>query len=351
MDANTVQRVSTAPQRTQPFLSKYEILSLLGKGAFGTAHVVRRRGHKTKYCAKQIHFFTDGTSFDPRRLKMAVNEVKVLSTLTHANIVKYIGAVEEADCMWIITEYVGGGDLHKFISRHRHQGVPIERGVALSFTMQLLRALQYLHSNGVLHRDVKPANIFLNSARDAVQLGDFGLTKVLGEEASTTTVCGTPLYYAPELCASAPYTAAADMWALGCVVFEMLALRHPFDAGAREKTFANILSVKFTPPADVDPLLFGFVQRVLVRDPSQRLTAAQTINFLNGEEVSGLSLAVVNWVRAHVAEPEAQEQVLGLVRGAAAASSASRLFLVQQVLQLTGEDPQFRELLKSEFGG
>ncbi|CAG2068093.1 unnamed protein product, partial [Timema podura] len=95
---------------------------------------------------------------------------------------------------------------------------------------QLLLAIQHIHSKKILHRDIKTANILLTRNKDFVKLGDFGISKILASKSKAETVVGTPCYLSPELCEGRPYNEKSDIWALGCVLYEMMALHRAFRA-------------------------------------------------------------------------------------------------------------------------
>ncbi len=96
--------------------------------------------------------------------------------------------------------------------------------------VQLLLSLQHVHSKQILHRDLKTQNILLNKDRDVVKIGDFGISKVLSSESKAFTVVGTPCYISPELCEGKPYNQKSDIWAVGCVLYELLSLKRAFEA-------------------------------------------------------------------------------------------------------------------------
>merc|ERR1719499_1193934 len=127
-------------------------------------------------------------------------------------------------------DFADGGDLYQRISRTRKAGQSLaERQIIRWFTEAAL-ALKYMHDKHVLHRDFKSQNLFLTAA-DRLRVGDFGISKVLESTAAfARTAIGTPYYLSPEICLERPYSFGSDVWALGCCVFEMAALKVPFDA-------------------------------------------------------------------------------------------------------------------------
>ncbi len=125
-------------------------------------------------------------------------------------------------------EYAAGGDLaQRLISRKPHHLAEHE---LWHYLLQLLEGLSYLHSQRILHRDLKPANIFLDEVGN-VKIGDLGLGRILGSKSDVArTGVGTPLYFSPELCMDKPYDTKSDIWALGCLIYELATFTPPFIA-------------------------------------------------------------------------------------------------------------------------
>lgn len=197
----------------------------IGQGSYGKAVLVKDPEGKM-YVIKVI----DMSRMDSKQRKDAVNEVKVLSSLKHPYIISYRESFTEHRSLSIVMDYAEGGDLHQRIKRHsiNNRSFPEER-IARWFTEATL-AMKYLHDKHVLHRDFKTQNLFL-TAQDRLRLGDFGISKVLESTgAFAKTTIGTPYYLSPEICMERPYSYSSDIWALGCVLYEMAALRVPFDA-------------------------------------------------------------------------------------------------------------------------
>ena len=126
-------------------------------------------------------------------------------------------------------EYCDGGDLYSKINRQRGRLLP-ERTI-LNYFSQLCRALQFIHERKILHRDIKSQNIFLSKDKK-IKLGDFGIARIMdGTNDYAKTCVGTPYYLSPEVWENRPYNNKSDIWALGCVLYEMTTLKHAFEAG------------------------------------------------------------------------------------------------------------------------
>ncbi|KAJ3396971.1 hypothetical protein HDU92_001262 [Lobulomyces angularis] len=176
--------------------------------------------------------------------RQLVAEVNILRELNHQNIVKYFERFVDKDktIIHIIMEYCEGGDLANIIKRCKKEKKFIPEAVIWSFLSQLVLALNECHNGGsgtssmskphppILHRDIKPENVFLDKDQN-VKLGDFGLSKIIeSENEFAQTYVGTPFYMSPELINESCYNAKSDIWALGCLIFELCTLEPPFQS-------------------------------------------------------------------------------------------------------------------------
>jgi len=225
-----------AAEPPQPSGSRgYTKLKDIGCGSYGKAVLVQDREGKL-YVMKII----DMSRMDQKQRKDAINEVKVLSSLKHPYIVSYRESFAENRNLAIVMDYAEGGDLHQRIQRARHSGQAFQETKVLRWFTEGALALKYLHDKHVLHRDLKSQNLFL-TAQDRLRIGDFGISKVLESTvAFARTTIGTPYYLSPEICLEKPYDWKSDIWALGCVLYEICALRVPFDAQSLQELVRKI---------------------------------------------------------------------------------------------------------------
>jgi serine/threonine protein kinase len=212
----------------------YEVLQLLGRGTFGevllavdTSRPQHRVALKTVACDQLA-----GESADRIR-QAALHEAQLLGRLRHPHIVRCEEVQWDVDrrVVWLALEYMEGGDAQNLIDRRRNTSGEF---FAAHFVRRVLAAvgsaLCYIHQEGILHRDVKPANVLLARRSQRIKLGDFGISKLL-EASRAHTVVGTPYYLSPEIVSGQAYGAASDAWALGVCLYEIAALRRPFEAG------------------------------------------------------------------------------------------------------------------------
>ena len=172
-------------------------------------------------------------------------------------------------------DYAAGGDLYSLILRYRDEGLRFRESQVLRWLTQAIIALKYLHDKHILHRDLKTQNLFLD-ASGRVKLGDFGIAKVLNSTISfTNTAIGTPYYLSPEICLERPYSWASDIWSFGCVLYELICLRVPFDA-ANIKSLVDKISKGVAPalPPTVSVELRKLYADCMLRDYRRRPSAS-----------------------------------------------------------------------------
>lgn len=226
-------------------LGDFEVLSKLGQGSFGTVFKVKSKGNNYLvdnqfYVMKVINI----SQMDKRGQEEANREVRILRSLENPYIVKYYDSFIENRMLHIIMEFCDKGDLSHLIESSNRL-LPEVR--VWKYLIQMLLGLEYLHKNKILHRDIKSMNVFL-AGQDSVRIGDLGVAKVLANTAGFAhTLVGTPYYLSPELCEEKPYNSKSDVWAVGCVLYEMCTLKHPFDARNQAALILKILKASYSP--------------------------------------------------------------------------------------------------------
>ncbi|XP_024897392.1 serine/threonine-protein kinase Nek8 isoform X1 [Pteropus alecto] len=166
-------------------------------------------------------------------------------------------------------EVPSGGTLAEFIQKRCNS--LLEEETILHFFVQILLALHHVHTHLILHRDLKTQNILLDKHRMVVKIGDFGISKILSSKSKAYTVVGTPCYISPELCEGKPYNQKSDIWALGCVLYELASLKRAFEAANLPALVLKIMSGTFAPISDrYSPELRQLVLSLLSLEPAQR---------------------------------------------------------------------------------
>ncbi|XP_052546115.1 serine/threonine-protein kinase Nek1 isoform X5 [Tympanuchus pallidicinctus] len=222
-------------------MDKYIKVQKIGEGSFGKAFLVKDKENSQQYVIKEINI----SKMSNKEREESRREVAVLANMKHPNIVLYRESFEENGCLYIVMDYCEGGDLFKKINAQK--GVLFSEDQILDWFVQICLALKHIHDRKILHRDIKSQNIFLTKD-GTIQLGDFGIARVLNSTVELARTCiGTPYYLSPEICQNRPYNNKSDIWALGCVLYEMCTLKHAFEAGNMKNLVLKIISGSFPP--------------------------------------------------------------------------------------------------------
>eukprot|EP00928_Gymnodinium_smaydae_P049423 TRINITY_DN3316_c0_g1_i1.p1 TRINITY_DN3316_c0_g1~~TRINITY_DN3316_c0_g1_i1.p1 ORF type:complete len:540 (+),score=98.27 TRINITY_DN3316_c0_g1_i1:182-1801(+) len=203
----------------------YAELKKIGEGSFGKAILVQS-GDGAKLVCKMV----DVSAASAKETTDAVKEGKLLAAFKHPYIVRYRESFIDSGWLCILMDYCEGGDLSQQIEQAKRRRQPLPEEQVLRWMTQALLALKYIHEKHVLHRDLKSSNFFLSKAGN-LKMGDFGIAKVLScTAACARTQIGTPYYLSPEVCQEKPYTWPSDIWAMGCIFYELCERKVPFDA-------------------------------------------------------------------------------------------------------------------------
>lgn len=295
--------------RSGELAGPYEVLSLLGRGTFGEVLLCRdprRPNHRVALKTVACNQLSPEAAERVRRA--ALDEARLLQQLRHPYIVQCEEVQWDAprQTVWLALEYMNGGDVQELIEARRQAGrQPFDAHFMRRVLASVGSALEYVHAEGVLHRDVKPANILLTRSSHRIKLGDFGISRVLENSGCAHTVVGTPYYLSPEIVSGQAYGPASDAWALGVCLYELAALQRPFEAG---NPLALVRRICEEPPADlpahtpedVRRAVEGFMQkdlsaRLLVGQALRSSDAISALAAAAPEEVSGMLAASHRW--------------------------------------------------------
>ena len=270
---------TTRPDESTPTLvsqafredSRYEIVGELGRGGMGIVYHARdqRLGREVA-----LKYLPDHIRNHPKAVELFLREARAAASLNHPNVVTVYDAGQEGDTYFITMELLRGQPLHRLL-REKGRLAP---GFAVKLVGQAARGLQYAHEQGIVHRDIKTANLFFTEKR-VVKIMDFGLAKMVEEvRRSTTVVGGTPYYMAPEQGAGEQADHRADLYSLGITLYELLAGSVPFREG--DVAFHH----RHTPPPDlreavpeIPEALAALVASLLVKQPAERLRSARDV--------------------------------------------------------------------------
>lgn len=244
----------------------YTEIRKVGEGSFGKALLVQSQDGSRLICK-----MVDVSKASRREMEDAVKEGKLLAELRHPYIVRYVDNFTDNGWLCILMDFCEGGDLTAKITEARKARKTIPEDQVLRWFVQGILALKYIHDKHILHRDLKPSNFFL-SKNGSMKMGDFGIAKVLAcTIAVAKTQIGTPYYLSPELCQEKPYTWPSDIWAMGCILYELCALKVPFDAPNIPGLVKKIVSAPVPPvPSTYSPFIRDLVNEMLNRNPDRR---------------------------------------------------------------------------------
>ncbi|KAM4025845.1 LOW QUALITY PROTEIN: serine/threonine-protein kinase 36 [Anomaloglossus baeobatrachus] len=244
-------------------MEKYHVLELIGEGSFGRVYKGRR-----KYSGEVVALkFIPKVGRSEKDLRGLKREIQIMRDLRHPNIVRMLDSCETEREVVVVTEYAEG-ELFQILEDDGSLSEDLVKAVSA----QLVSALYYLHSHRILHRDMKPQNILLGKD-GTVKLCDFGFARELSlDTLMVRSIKGTPLYMSPELVLERPYDHRSDLWALGCIVYELLVGTPPFYTHSIFQLVSIITQQPVRWPRGVSSELKDFLQGLLTKDPALRLS-------------------------------------------------------------------------------
>ena len=287
-----------------PSLPNFKVIKKLGQGAFGAAYKVLNEEDNNYYVIKKILL----KSAKENEINELKNEAKILSNLNSENIVKYYDSFTDNDSFNIIMEYCDGLDLRKFIEEHQKTNELIKKNIILHIISGICNGLKEIHKNNLIHRDLKPENLFLN-ADLTIKIGDFGLTKQLKDANEyAKTQAGTMLYMAPEIFKGQKYNNKVDMWALGCIIYELCTLSYCFES---DSMIGLIKKITDSNHGKIDINLYGedlqkLIDSLLNKNYEQRPSVDDIIKIIN----KNLTMSFMEKIMEIFQEDEAYQNYL-----------------------------------------
>lgn len=242
---------------------------IIGSGSYSQVFKCYHTQTNKEYALKTIYL-----TEIPKMVKRIKEEIEVMKTLSHPNIVQlidvyYMPSPENAKCLYMILEYCCNGDLYKFLD-----GKPLKESYAKYYIGQLKDGLRYLYNNKIIHRDLKPQNLVLNDKYE-LKITDFGFAKSFKENGygMSETICGTPLYMAPEIMEYKNYSIKSDLWSVGVIMFEILVGKTPYNAKNHMDLLKNIhtKSIIFPNTIIITDDCRNLIIGLLRRNPSERI--------------------------------------------------------------------------------
>ena len=278
--------------QTQHIVDDLLLIQSIGKGNYGEVFLTQRKGRPEYYATKKM----ERAVFErPENKERLLYEIEILKYLNHPNIVKFYGLKKTLNNWYLVTEYCNGGsllsNLKKYINHFRR---PFPEDLVQYLMRQIVSALQYLHFNKIIHRDLKLDNILVNfqSIQDKnslnlkncqVKIIDFGFATKLNKPL-TFTALGTPMNMDPVILENiktgipnAGYNEKVDIWSLGTICYQMVVGHMPFSGSSMDELFQKVKQGTYSLPLTLSKEVVSFINGMLQQDPNQRLTANQLL--------------------------------------------------------------------------
>lgn len=288
--------------------NRYHIEKKINKSERGTTYLVSdTKNNNELKCLKTIGFSTKNKT----DVKEIISEENILSRLDNPYIVKYHESFLHNETICIITEYCSGGDLAQKIKEFKRQGEKFSEDRIVYWFSQLLSACYYLHSNKILHRNIKPGNIYLKNGN--IKLGDFGISRILEEMDDASTFIGTPYYMSPEVVQNQKYNKISDVWSIGCVLYELASFQRPFIGDGIFDIFTSIVndeapSIQNLYSKDLNRIL----KKILSKDPHTRPSIRELL------EEEYISDYVKQFIQKSLENSHTPERIAALINSVAA---------------------------------
>ncbi|KAL4281212.1 hypothetical protein GQ457_03G028940 [Hibiscus cannabinus] len=261
---NPDENIESRPLEQQPVgLEDFEVLKVVGQGAFGKVYQVRRNGTSDIYAMKVMR---KDKVMEKNHAEYMKSERDILGKVDHPFIVPLRYSFQTKYRLYLVLDFVNGG--HLFFQLYR-QGL-FREDLARIYTAEIVSAVSHLHANGIMHRDLKPENILLDAAGH-VMLTDFGLAKEFDETTRSNSMCGTLEYMSPEIVIGKGHDKAADWWSVGILLYEMLTGKPPFIGGNRQKVQEKIIKEKIKLPTFLSSEAHSILKGLLQKEASKRL--------------------------------------------------------------------------------
>ena len=253
-------------------LNDFEILSLIGKGAYGKIFLVRMKETQELFAMKVI---PKKQVIEEDSVEQTLAEKNILSRVRMPFLVNLYYSFQTPSNLHYVIDYCSGGSLYSYMQKEK----VLTEEQAKFYAAQMVLALEHLHGQNIIYRDVKPENISICSD-GYIRLTDFGLSKEnIAEDSTTSTFCGTPEYLAPELIQSLPYTNNIDWWGLGVLIYEMINGNVPFFNDNIQKLYHKILydPIPFPEKCTYSDECKDIIENLLQKLPENRLSDPRTI--------------------------------------------------------------------------
>ena len=242
---------------------KLEIIKKIGKGIYSRVYLARHTETKVDYALKIIECENKNVK------KLVDREIMLLKTITHKNIISIYDVIynEEYNIIVIILEYCINGDLSRFLRKSPYY---MDEKSGIRYIYQIIEGLKYLNDNNIIHRDLKPQNILIDEYNN-IKICDFGFSRKFNDTEMLQTLCGSPLYMAPEIIKHKIYNNKSDIWSFGIIIYQILTGKLPYKANTMYELFKNINNLSIIYPEVLSPEIVGLLSKIFIHDPNLRI--------------------------------------------------------------------------------
>ena len=254
-------------------LSDFNLLKELGAGSFGRVLLVQHKITQAKYAIKAIDK-RNQANYEERRYFR--REIEIMYRVHHPNVVKLFGHFEDNTYCYFIMEYIPGGNIYSLVPKNNIRQINTQQ--IASIMKDVISAVYFLHHMHpkIVHRDIKPENVLLDQGMVA-KLTDFGWSNYMQGDMKRTTVCGTPVYLAPEIINNQGHDEHVDIWCIGVLLFELMAGYSPWQGNDVQTVKYNISRLKIQWPRDMDRDAADLISRILKYNPEERISLSQML--------------------------------------------------------------------------
>ena len=258
----------------EPKISDFEILKELGAGSFGRVYLVTHKITKAQYAIKAIDK-RNKTNIEEKPYFR--REIEIMYKIHHPNVVRLFSHFEDDNYCYFIMEFVQKGNIYSLISQDKTKR--LSNHLIANLMKDVISAVYFLHKMNppIIHRDIKPENVLLAEGNVA-KLTDFGWSNYMQDDEKRTTVCGTPIYLAPEIIDETGHDEKVDVWCIGILLFELSTGNIPFLGNNIETLKSNIRNMNISWPRDINPEIKNLISKILKYDPKARISIPEILN-------------------------------------------------------------------------
>ena len=257
----------------EPKISDFELIKDLGAGSFGRVYLVSHKKTKCQYALKAIDKKNKSNIEEKPYFR---REIEIMYRIHHPNVVKLYGHFEDNNYCYFIMEYIPRGNIYSLIPKHGKKKQSNQ--LIASIIKDVAKSVYFLHKMNppIIHRDIKPENVLMDENYN-IKLADFGWSNYLDNEEKRSTVCGTPIYLAPEMINRKGHDERVDIWCIGVLLFELSTGRVPFQGNNIDVLKYNIRNMKISWPSDIDREAKDLISKILKYNPNDRLTVEEIL--------------------------------------------------------------------------